>query len=156
MAAFIVVVAMKSGPRREKTTSKKNNNNNNNNKEEEEEEEEEEFILVDLPKFVPMLPGETLTFEGLDTETPLLKTSSGVTYEGYYERTIGEALIVEPADKSCMSSYHASGGGGSGKKRVLLNANGEEIEEEEEEDDDAGANVRAATETRLKFRKPIE
>ena len=151
MAAFIVVVAMKSGPRREKTTSKKNNNNNNNNT------EEEEFILVDLPKFVPMLPGETLTFEGLDTETPLLKTSSGVTYEGYYERTIGEALIVEPADKSCMSSYHASGGGGSGKKRVLLNANGEEIEEEEEDDDDdAGANVRAATETRLKFRKPIE
>ena len=142
MAAFIVVVAMKSGPRREKTTSKKNNNN-----------EEEEFILVDLPKFVPMLPGETLTFEGLDTETPVLKTSSGITYEGYYERTIGEALIVEPADKSCVSSYHASGG----KKRVLLNANGEEIEEEEEEDDDdAGANVRAATETRLKFRKPIE
>ena len=143
VAAFIVVVAMKSGPRREKTTSKKNNNN-----------EEEEFILVDLPKFVPMLPGETLTFEGLDTETPLLKTSSGVTYEGYYERTIGEALIVEPADKSCVSSYHASGGGGSGKKRVLLNANGEEIEEEEEEDD-AGANVRAATEIRLKFRKPV-
>jgi hypothetical protein len=141
---------MKSGPRRrEKTANKKNNNNNN--KEEDEEEEEEEFILVDLPKFVPMLPGETLTFEGLDTETPVLKTSSGITYEGYYERTIGEALIVEPADKSCVSSYHASGG----KKRVLLNANGEEIEEEEEEDDDAGANVRAATEIRLKFRKPV-
>jgi len=144
---------MKSGPRRrEKTANKKNNNNNK--EEEEEEEEEEEFILVDLPKFVPMLPGETLTFEGLDTETPVLKTSSGITYEGYYERTIGEALIVEPADKSCVSSYHASGGS---KKRVLLNANGEEIEEEEEEDDDdAGANVRAATEIRLKFRKPIE
>ena len=149
MAAFIVVVAMKSGPRREKTTSKKNNNNINN------KEEEEEFILVDLPKFVPMLPGETLTFEGLDTETPLLKTSSGVTYEGYYERTIGEALIVEPADKSCVSSYHASSGK---KKKVLLNAYGEEIEEEDdrEDDEDAGANVRAATETRLKFRKPIE
>ena len=138
-----------SGPRRrEKAANKKNNNNNN---KEEEEEEEEEFILVDLPKFVPMLPGETLTFEGLDTETPVLKTSSGITYEGYYERTIGEALIVEPADKSCVSSYHASGG----KKRVLLNANGEEIEEEEEEEDDAGANVRAATEIRLKFRKPV-
>ena len=116
--------------------------------EEEEDVEEETFVLVDLPTFVPMLPGETLRFERLDTDAPVLKTSTGKTYEGYYERTIGEALLVEPADKSCVS--YASR---SGKKRVVLKANGEEEEEEESGD---GANVRAATEVRLKFRKPVE
>ena len=110
--------------------------------------EEETFVLVDLPTVVPMLPGETLRFERLDTDAPVLKTSTGKTYEGYYERTIGEALLVEPADKSCVS--YASR---SGKKRVVLKANGEEEEEEESGD---GANVRAATEVRLKFRKPVE
>ena len=114
-----------------------------------EEEEEETFVLVDLPTVVPMLPGETLRFERLDTDAPVLKTSTGKTYEGYYERTIGEALLVEPADKSCVSYASPR----SGKKRVVLKANGEEEEEEESGD---GANVRAATEVRLKFRKPVE
>ncbi len=117
--------------------------------EEEEDVEEETFVLVDLPTFVPMLPGETLRFERLDTDAPVLKTSTGKTYEGYYERTIGEALLVEPADKSCVSYASPR----SGKKRVVLKANGEEEEEEESGD---GANVRAATEVRLKFRKPVE
>ena len=119
------------------------------NDEEEEDVEEETFVLVDLPTFVPMLPGETLRFERLDTDAPVLKTSTGKTYEGYYERTIGEALLVEPADKSCVSYASPR----SGKKRVVLKANGEEEEEEESGD---GANVRAATEVRLKFRKPVE
>ena len=119
------------------------------NDEEEEDVEEETFVLVDLPTFVPMLPGETLRFERLDTDAPVLKTSTGKTYEGYYERTIGEALLVEPADKSCVSYASPR----SGKKRVVLKANGEEEEEEESSD---GANVRAATEVRLKFRKPVE
>ena len=117
--------------------------------EEEEDVEEETFVLVDLPTFVPMLPGETLRFERLDTDAPVLKTSTGKTYEGYYERTIGEALLVEPADKSCVSYASPR----SGKKRVVLKANGEEEEDEESGD---GANVRAATEVRLKFRKPVE
>ena len=117
--------------------------------EEEEDVEEETFVLVDLPTVVPMLPGETLRFERLDTDAPVLKTSTGKTYEGYYERTIGEALLVEPADKSCVSYENPR----SGKKRVVLKANGEEEEEEESGD---GANVRAATEVRLKFRKPVE
>ena len=116
---------------------------------EEEDVEEETFVLVDLPTVVPMLPGETLRFERLDTDAPVLKTSTGKTYEGYYERTIGEALLVEPADKSCVSYENPR----SGKKRVVLKANGEEEEEEESGD---GANVRAATEVRLKFRKPVE
>ena len=115
-------------------------------------EEEEEFILVDVPKLVRMLPGETLTFERLDTETPLLKTSTGETYEGYYERTVGEALIVE-LQQPALDANATSSAGRSGKKRVILNANGEE--EEEEEDGGGGANVRAATETRLKFRKRL-
>jgi len=116
--------------------------------------EEEEFILVDVPKFVRMLPGETLTFESLDTETPLLKTSTGETYEGYYERTVGEALIVELQQPALDANATSSAAGGrSGKKRVILNANGEE--EEEEEDGGGGANVRAATETRLKFMKRL-
>ena len=117
--------------------------------EEEEDVEEETFVLVDLPTVVPMLPGETLRFERLDTDAPVLKTSTGKTYEGYYERTIGEALLVEPADKSCVSYANPR----SGKKRVVLKANGEEEEDEESGD---GANVRAATEVRLKFRKPVE
>ena len=116
-------------------------------------EEEEEFILVDVPKLVRMLPGETLTFERLDTETPLLKTSTGETYEGYYERTVGEALIVE-LQQPALDANATSSAGRSGKKRVSLNANGEE-EEEEEDGGGGGANVRAATETRLKFRKRL-
>ena len=112
--------------------------------------EEEEFILVDVPKLVRMLPGETLTFERLDTETPLLKTSTGETYEGYYERTVGEALIVELQQPALDANATSS----AGKKRVILNANGEE-EEEEEDGGGGGANVRAATETRLKFRKRL-
>ena len=116
-------------------------------------EEEEEFILVDVPKLVRMLPGETLTFERLDTETPLLKTSTGETYEGYYERTVGEALIVE-LQQPALDANATSSAGRSGKKRVILNANGEE-EEEEEDGGGGGANVRAATETRLKFRKRL-
>ena len=72
---------------------KKNHHLQKKNEEEQTKEEEEEFILVDVPKLVRMLPGETLTFERFDTETPLLKTSTGETYEGYYERTVGEALI---------------------------------------------------------------
>ena len=122
-------------------------------KNEEETEEEEEFILVDVPKLVRMLPGETLTFERLDTETPLLKTSTGETYEGYYERTVGEALIVE-LQQPALDANATSSAGRSGKKRVILNANGEE-EEEEEDGGGGGANVRAATETRLKFRKRL-
>jgi len=118
-----------------------------------EEETEEEFILVDVPKLVRMLPGETLTFERLDTETPLLKTSTGETYEGYYERTVGEALIVE-LQQPALDANATSSAGRSGKKRVILNANGEE-EEEEEDGGGGGANVRAATETRLKFRKRL-
>ena len=117
--------------------------------EEEEDVEEETFVLVDLPTVVPMLPGETLRFERLDTDAPMLKTSTGKPYEGYYERTIGEALLVEPADKRCVSYASPR----SGKKRVVLKANGEEEEDEESGD---GANVRAATEVRLKFRKPVE
>ena len=116
-------------------------------------EEEEEFILVDVPKLVRMLPGETLTFERLDTETPLLKTSTGETYEGSYERTVGEALIVE-LQQPALDANATSSAGRSGKKRVILNANGEE-EEEEEDGGGGGANVRAATETRLKFRKRL-
>lgn len=122
-------------------------------KKNEEETEEEEFILVDVPKLVRMLPGETLTFERLDTETPLLKTSTGETYEGYYERTVGEALIVE-LQQPALDANATSSAGRSGKKRVILNANGEE-EEEEEDGGGGGANVRAATETRLKFRKRL-
>ena len=114
-------------------------------------EEEEEFILVDVPKLVRMLPGETLTFERLDTETPLLKTSTGETYEGYYERTVGEALIVE-LQQPALDANATSSAGRSGKKRVILNANGEE---EEEDGGGGGGNVRAATETRLKFRKRL-
>jgi hypothetical protein len=148
-----------------KRSTKKSSDDNNNNDddddddaeeeeeerkgEEEEDVEEETFVLVDLPTVVPMLPGETLRFERLDTDAPVLKTSTGKTYEGYYERTIGEALLVEPADKSCVSYENPR----SGKKRVVLKANGEEEEEEESGD---GANVRAATEVRLKFRKPVE
>ena len=64
--------------------------------------------------------GETRVFERLDTDAPVLKTSTGKTYEGYYERTIGEALLVEPADKSCVSYASPR----SGKKRVVLKANG--------------------------------
>ena len=124
-------------------------NDDDDEEEEEEDVEEETFVLVDLPTFVPMLPGETLRFERLDTDAPVLKTSTGKTYEGYYERTIGEALLVEPADKSCVSYASPR----SGKKRVVLKANGEEEEDEESGD---GANVRAATEVRLKFRKPVE
>jgi len=108
---------------------------------------------VDVPKLVRMLPGETLTFERLDTETPLLKTSTGETYEGYYERTVGEALIVE-LQQPALDANATSSAGRSGKKRVILNANGEE-EEEEEDGGGGGANVRAATETRLKFRKRL-
>ena len=120
-----------------------------------EEETEEEFILVDVPKLVRMLPGETLTFERLDTETPLLKTSTGETYEGYYERTVGEALIVE-LQQPALDANATSSAGRSGKKRVILNANGEEEEEEEDGGGGGGgANVRAATETRLKFRKRL-
>ena len=133
------------------STKRASDDGDNDEEEEEEEEdvEEETFVLVDLPTFVPMLPGETLRFERLDTDAPVLKTSTGKTYEGYYERTIGEALLVEPADKSCVSYASPR----SGKKRVVLKANGEEEEEEESGD---GANVRAATEVRLKFRKPVE
>ena len=133
-------------------STRRGSDDGDNDEEEEEEEEdveEETFVLVDLPTFVPMLPGETLRFERLDTDAPVLKTSTGKTYEGYYERTIGEALLVEPADKSCVSYASPR----SGKKRVVLKANGEEEEEEESGD---GANVRAATEVRLKFRKPVE
>ena len=135
-------------------STRRGSDDGDNDEEEEEEEEEEDveeetFVLVDLPTFVPMLPGETLRFERLDTDAPVLKTSTGKTYEGYYERTIGEALLVEPADKSCVSYASPR----SGKKRVVLKANGEEEEEEESGD---GANVRAATEVRLKFRKPVE
>ena len=122
--------------------------------EEEQTKEEEEFILVDVPKLVRMLPGETLTFERLDTETPLLKTSTGETYEGYYERTVGEALIVE-LQQPALDANATSSAGRSGKKRVILNANGEEEEEEEDGGGGGGANVRAATETRLKFRKRL-
>ena len=104
------------------------------------------------PETRPNAPGETLTFERLDTETPLLKTSTGETYEGYYERTVGEALIVE-LQQPALDANATSSAGRSGKKRVILNANGEE--EEEEEDGGGGANVRAATETRLKFRKRL-
>lgn len=131
---------------------KKNHHLQKKNEEEQTKEEEEEFILVDVPKLVRMLPGETLTFERLDTETPLLKTSTGETYEGYYERTVGEALIVE-LQQPALDANATSSAGRSGKKRVILNANGEE--EEEEEDGGGGANVRAATETRLKFRKRL-
>ena len=131
------------------STKRGSDDGDNDEEEEEEDVEEETFVLVDLPTFVPMLPGETLRFERLDTDAPVLKTSTGKTYEGYYERTIGEALLVEPADKSCVSYASPR----SGKKRVVLKANGEEEEEEESGD---GANVRAATEVRLKFRKPVE
>ena len=132
---------------------KKNHHLQKKNEEEQTKEEEEEFILVDVPKLVRMLPGETLTFERLDTETPLLKTSTGETYEGYYERTVGEALIVE-LQQPALDANATSSAGRSGKKRVILNANGEE-EEEEEDGGGGGANVRAATETRLKFRKRL-
>ena len=44
--------------------------------------EEETFVLVDLPTFVPMLPGETLRFERLDTDAPVLKTSTGKNVRG--------------------------------------------------------------------------
>ena len=128
----------------------KNHHLQKKNEEEQTKEEEEEFILVDVPKLVRMLPGETLTFERLDTETPLLKTSTGETYEGYYERTVGEALIVELQQPALDANATSS----AGKKRVILNANGEE-EEEEEDGGGGGANVRAATETRLKFRKRL-
>ena len=152
------VVVDDDATKRSTKSSDDNNNNDDDDAEEEEEErkgeeeedvEEETFVLVDLPTVVPMLPGETLRFERLDTDAPVLKTSTGKTYEGYYERTIGEALLVEPADKSCVSYENPR----SGKKRVVLKANGEEEEEEESGD---GANVRAATEVRLKFRKPVE
>tara|TARA_B100000482_G_scaffold87347_2_gene62754 strand:+ start:592 stop:1140 length:549 start_codon:yes stop_codon:yes gene_type:complete len=129
----------------------KNHHLQKKNEEEQTKEEEEEFILVDVPKLVRMLPGETLTFERLDTETPLLITSTGETYEGYYERTVGEALIVE-LQQPALDANATSSAGRSGKKRVILNANGEE---EEEDGGGGGANVRAATETRLKFRKRL-
>ena len=53
-----------------------------------------EHVVVDLPLELNALPGEALKFEGLDTETPRLRTIDGTRYVGKYELTIGETLVV--------------------------------------------------------------
>jgi len=55
---------------------------------------EEEYVVVDLPLELKALPGDTLKFEGLDTETPKLRTVDGARYVGRYEVTVGEHLVV--------------------------------------------------------------
>lgn len=55
---------------------------------------EEEFVIVDLPLELKALPGDTLKFEDLDTETPKLRTVDGARYVGRYEVTVGEHLVV--------------------------------------------------------------
>ena len=93
---------------------------------EETEEEEEEYVLCELPRRVRMLGGETLRFESLNGERPMLFAGDGAVYEGEYDRTIGEAMLVDSTKGA---------GGRKGKKGT--------------------ARIVAVTETKLKFNEKI-
>jgi len=71
--------------------SKRDNQDNNDGAD---ADVEEEFVIVDLPLELKALPGDTLKFEDLDTETPKLRTVDGARYVGRYEVTVGEHLVV--------------------------------------------------------------
>jgi hypothetical protein len=137
----------------------------------EESEDEEEFVLVDLPSTVSMLPGEHYRIDGLDTDEPTLRTTNGKTYKGYYELTVGEALIVQRPFLGQANSKKKKGIGLAGEARKRAKADSKEDEEEKKGGkmmkmrmDKTGreiaenygakeATIRGKSEIRLKFRK---
>ena len=53
-----------------------------------------DHVICELPLELEALPGEQIRFEGLDTESPTLRTMDGRRYVGRYILGVGETLVI--------------------------------------------------------------